>query len=313
MPVVRRLLLCFLALLVHFPASSLAGSAWKTAELELPEVSLPAHTSVVLGTFEGWEPERVQGAVLKALTDQNRGLAGRALPEGSMGPGPAARPTSVVADQASAPDRALVLLVSAREPEAVDKVRHKRVRYDNRYQVTRKTELFIDYKLVDPKSGGVVAASSVSAKPKPYTSPWNTDEGVAMGSAPDPGTLVIEVLESLAAQIVNQIAPAYSLRTYRFKTFKEDESSVVQNALARGRFEKGIEDLEALIAQFPESAEARFDLALALAATKRFDEAVDAAERLLELDDSKGHRDLMDRILEWQKDHATLQSYGFVW
>lgn len=46
---------------------------------------------------------------------------------------------------------------------------------------------------------------------------------------------------------------------------------------------------------------------------ERFDEAVDAAEPLLELDDSKGHRDLMDRILEWQKDHATLQSYGFVW
>ena len=276
-------------------------------------MSLPPHTSVVLGAFEGWEPGRVQGAVLKALTDQNRGLAGRPLPKGATGPGPAARPTSVVADQASAPDGALILVVTARAPEAVDKVKHKKVRYDHRYQVTRKTELFIDYQLVDSKSGGVVAASSVSAKPKPYTSPWNTDEGVAMGSAPDPGTLVIEVLDRLAAEIVNQIAPAYSLRTYGFKTFKEDESSVVQNVLARGRFEKGVEDLEVLIAQFPESAEARFDLALALAATKRFDEAIDATERLLELDDSKGHQKLMDRILEWQEVHATLQSYGFGW
>ena len=299
-----------LALLLLTPGLATAANVLKTAELVPPDTELPAHSELAIGPSEGWEPDRTQQAVLTALTSQGRGLRGKAIPEITVGPGPASRATRVLDDSADAGPGVLVLIVTAREPEPVDKVAHKRVRYDHRFKVTRKTELRIDFKLVDPATSSVVFSSGVEARPKPKSSPWNTDESGAIASVPDAGTMALEVLDELAIEVANAVAPRYELRGYSFRK-SEVGQAILDNKILRGRIESGVEELQNLTEKLPSSADDQYNLAVALAIAKRFDEALKAADRSYRLDGAKSTSKLIEKITKWQKAHARVVACGF--
>jgi len=296
-------------MLITSPA--LAGTTFDTLELAPPTFALPAHDGVAVSA-DGWEPDRVEKALLTALTDPLRGTRHEKLiPRYDVQvSGPNAQPVTVLAEGDEPSVGTLILEVTAREPVAEDKLQHRRRRYDHQWKIIRRTELRIDFQVVDPGTGNVLASSSVSRTPKKEPSEWHTDESGAIASAATATEMAFEVLDDAAREIADAVAPRWSRRKYGFAGCEHGKDVVVEMVETR-RVRDGARKLLQVAELHPSEADDQFNAALVLALVKDFEGAEAALKKARALDDKAPYKKLAEKLPEWRREYEALVAAGF--
>jgi len=307
---VLLLTVLLLALLATSPAT--AGTTCETLEVVPPEMELPAHDTIVVQAGEGWEPERVQQAVVSALTDPKRGaVKEKLIPEYDVRvPGPNARAVVVLEAGAEPAEGSLVLEVSALEPIADDKLSHRRRNYDHQWKIARRTELKLDYRVIDPATGAIVASDSITVKPKKEGGPWHTDEEGALAAVPSAGDMALTVLDEAAVQVADAVAARWERRKYGFLA-SDYGKDTVQSLVSTRNVRASVGKLVKIAEQHPDDPDDQFNAALGLALVKDFVAAQEALDRALALDEKGPYKRLAEDLPKWRRQFEDLVASGF--
>ena len=310
---VRSILLVLGLLLVLLAASPVAaGTAFETLEVVPPGIELPTHDTIVVQAGEGWEPDRVHQAVVSALTDAKRGAKKEKLiPRYDVRvPGPNARAVLVLEDGAEPAEGSLVLEVSAQEPIAVDKLAHRRVNYDHQWKLARRTELKLDYRVIDPATGAIIASDSVTVKPKKDGGSWHTDEEGAIAAVPPAGDIALTVLDKAAVLVADAVAPRWERRKYAFIPSdhgKDTVETMVETRTVRASVGKLLKIAEL----HPDDSDDQFNAALGLVILKDYGGAQEALDRALGLDEKAPYKRLAKDLPDWRRQFEDLVASGF--
>ncbi|MCP4868187.1 MAG: hypothetical protein GY898_05665 [Proteobacteria bacterium] len=293
------------------PSAAEAGLTFDTYELAPAELDLPSHEGLAIRAL-GWEPDRVEKALLTALTDGYRGAKHKHIVGGYdvETAGPNAQSIITLNEGEAPPPNTLVLEVTAREPTAEDKLKHRRVRYDHQWRIVRRTELRLDFQVIDPSNRSVAASSTVSRVPKREPSIWHTDEEGAVASAPSASEMAIEVLDDAIREIADAVAPRWQRRKYTFAA-SDLGKSAVDALIESRRVREGAERLVAVARQHPNLAAEQFNAALVLALIKDFVGAREALQRARAVDDKAPYKKLAEKLPEWERQFKQLTAAGF--
>jgi len=304
-----RLFLLALCVVLAPQVAIAAPLRFKTPSLEPPVVDLPAHDALQL-RLEGWEVDRVEAAVRRALLDPHRGEGG-GQPYGVEWTGPNAR--RILGRDDPATNTTLVIAGTVQEPRPRDKWesrRKKKAKYGpvvvrgTYHRLIRKTGLRIDIE-VRRSDGAVVHAVSFELDARKEVGGWADDETSAAAKVPGASQMATPLIDEIALRVANEVAPRLGDRS--FSVERTDATAPALDPLTRGDLQRAYAAMAALESDDPWVA---YDAAVLAAALRRYADARRHVAQAMKQAEEKRFPKLLDHIRDWEATDRRLVESG---